>query len=269
MISPSDIQHWRNRVPWNDSDHVEQDLILARLMVEIALDPLLGRELVMRGGTCFHMLWLDQAWRFSEDLDYVRRTEGPVGPIFDALRAIGERVGFDKATTAVGRHPKVRLHSVFVTGAPMHVKVEMNTFERSPARPTTTRPLTVDSPWFTGSADIATFEGAELAATKIRAIYQRSKGRDLFDLWLAVHRAGLKPDDIANCFNPYRPDNWSAANAHANLDAKLTDPDFIIDVQSLLAHQPVGYTVEAAGEVVHQIIDAVDHAEQSPGSRTT
>ena len=258
MISAADIQHWRNRVPWNDSDQVEQDLILARLMIEIATDPLLGDELVMRGGTCFHMLWLDRPWRYSEDLDYVRRTDGPVGPIFDALRAIGDRVGFDKTSTAVGRHPKARLHSTFVTGTPMRVKVEMNTFERSPARPTTTRPLAIDSPWFTGSADIATFEGAELAATKIRAIYQRSKGRDLFDLWLAVDQAGIAPADIASCFDPYRPDNWTPTKAHANLDAKVSDRAFVTDVESLLADQPAGYSVDAAATVIRKIIDTVE-----------
>ena len=254
-------------MPWNDSDQVEQDLILARLMIEIAEDPFLGEELVMRGGTCFHMLWLDRPWRYSEDLDYVRRNDGPIGPIFDALRAIGERVGFDKTSTAVGRHPKVRLHSTFVTGTPMRVKVEMNTFERSPARPTTTRPLMVDSAWFAGSADIATFEGAELAATKIRAIYQRSKGRDLFDLWLAVEEAGLDLEDIVDCFGPYKPDNWTAAKAHANLDAKLADATFVTDTESLLVNQPAGYSVDAAAAVVQQVIDAIDGTERTVPDR--
>jgi hypothetical protein len=51
----------------------------------------------------------------------------------------------------------------------MRVKVEMNTFERSPARPTVTRYYVVDSPWFSGAADVATFTLEELIATKIRA----------------------------------------------------------------------------------------------------
>jgi hypothetical protein len=267
VISAGDIQQWRNRVPWNDSDQVEQDLILARLMIEIARDPLLGDELVMRGGTCFHMLWLDRPWRYSEDLDYVRRTGGPVGPLFDALRTIGDRVGFDKASTAVGHHPKARLHSTFDSGTPMRVKVEMNTFERSPARPTTTRLLTVDSAWFTGSAEVPTFEGAELAATKIRAIYQRSKGRDLFDLWLAVAEAGLDPHDIADCFHPYRPDNWSAAKAHDNLELKLADTVFVTDIESLLANRPAGYSVEVAADAVRQVIDAVDGVDRETSER--
>ncbi|MGH2469017.1 MAG: nucleotidyl transferase AbiEii/AbiGii toxin family protein [Chloroflexota bacterium] len=40
------------------------------------------------------------------------------------------------------------------------------------------------SPWFTGSADVPTFALEELLGTKLRALYQRRKGRDLFDLVL-------------------------------------------------------------------------------------
>ena len=257
MISPAEIQHWRNRVHWNADDQVEQDLILARLMIEIANDPLLGNELIMRGGTCFHMLWLDRPWRYSEDLDYVRRSEGPVGPILDALRSIGERVGFDKTSTAVGRHPKANMHSTFASGNRLRVKVEMNTFERSPARPATSRTLTVDSPWFAGSADVPTFEVEELTATKIRAIYQRSKGRDLFDLWLAVHHAGAQPTSIAQCFAPYRPDGWTPALALANLEAKLADHTFTTDIDRLLIDRPDGYDAASAAETVRAIINAI------------
>ncbi len=90
-----------------------------------------------------------------------------------------------------------------------------NTFERSPARPVVARVFRIDSPWFNGHAAVATFELAELIATKIRALFQRKKGRDLFDLWLAVRHAGLGVEEIAGCFEPYRPDGWTAARALA------------------------------------------------------
>ena len=40
------------------------------------------------------------------------------------------------------------------------------------------RPFRVASPWFTGDADIVTYQPDELCATKLRALYQRSKGRE-------------------------------------------------------------------------------------------
>ena len=99
MIAATDIAHWRTRVPWVDADQVEQDLVLSRVIIEIANDPVLARELVFRGGTCLHKLWLDRPWRYSEDLDYVRTTAGGVGDVLTALRSIAERIGFDRVTT--------------------------------------------------------------------------------------------------------------------------------------------------------------------------
>ena len=256
MITDADIAHWRSMVPWVDPDQVEQDLVLSRVIVEIANDPLLGQELVFRGGTCFHKLWLDRPWRYSEDLDYVRSTAGGVGDILTALRSIGERVGFERVNTAIGQHPKARFRSTFATGGAMTIKVEINTFERSPARPIVHRSFGVDSPWFTGHAEVPTFDLAELIATKIRALFQRKKGRDLFDLWLAVRQAGVTPEDIAACFEPYRPDGWSASRALDNLNAKLEDAQFVRDLDALIGEVPESYTIDDAALVARAVIAA-------------
>lgn len=255
MITPADIAHWRQQVPWIDPDQVEQDLVLSRLIIEIANDPLLGDELVFRGGTCFHKLWLERPWRYSEDLDYVRRTGGGIGEILGALRSIGERVGFDKISTAVGTHPKVRFRSTFAGGTVMQIKVEMNTFERVPARPLVTRTMTVNSPWYSSASDVRTFDLPELIATKIRALFQRKKGRDLFDLWLAIHHAGAPIEEIAACFEPYRPDGWTVDRAVENLDAKLSDRTFTTDLNALVADWPDGYSIESASRTVIDLLE--------------
>jgi predicted nucleotidyltransferase component of viral defense system len=41
-------------------------------------------------------------------------------------------------------------------------------------------------PWFSGEIKIATFSSEELLSTKIRALLQRNKGRDLIDLSRAL-----------------------------------------------------------------------------------
>lgn len=254
MISQAELAHWSTVVPWTRDDQVEQDLVLSRLIVEFARHPLLGDELVFRGGTCFHKLWLERPWRYSEDLDYVRRSGGGVGDIFDAIRTVATNVGFEKITTQIGQHPKVKLRSTLVNGAALQVKVEMNTFERSPARATVTRPLSVASPWFTGEADVPTFAIEELTATKIRALFQRRKGRDLFDLWLAVEHGGASIDDIVECFDPYRPDGWTVDRALDNLDEKLALEDFTRDLDQLVSAGPEGYGIEAAANVARAVI---------------
>ena len=259
MITEADIAHWQRRAPWPTLEQVEQDLVLARLIVEIASHPLLGNELVFRGGTCLHKVWLDRPWRYSEDLDYVRRTAGGVGSVLDAIREVAAIVGFDRVHTDVRRHPKARLDSTFVRGGRMRVKIELNTLERNPARPTVSKAFAVDSPWFSGVADVATYAPEELAATKIRALFQRKKGRDLFDLWLAVQHAAASPAEIAVCFGIYRPDGWTAARAIANLESKLEDPEFTADVEPLVLDWPDGFTLEAAAQLARAVLDEIDH----------
>ena len=186
-----------------------------------------------------------------------RRTDGGIGEIFDAIRTVATDIGFEKITEQVVRHPKVRLRSNFVSGATLQVKVEMNTFERSQARPTVTRPFAVTSPWFTGEADVPTFAVEDLTATKVRALFQRRKGRDLFDLRLAVEHGGAAIDDIVTCFEPYRPAGWTVDQALGNLNAKLADTDFTGDLDQLVSARPDGYTIDAAAEIARQVIRAI------------
>ena len=68
MIRRSDIVQWGVAHPWQNENQVEQDLLLSCAMVEIANDPLLGRELVLRGGTAFHKLFLPKPYRSARIL---------------------------------------------------------------------------------------------------------------------------------------------------------------------------------------------------------
>lgn len=144
MIPEAHVTAWAAQVPWPNPEQVEQDLLLSRLIIEIAADPYLGAELIFRRGTCFHKLHLDEARRYSEDLDYVRSTAGGIGAVFDGLREVASRLGmhFSTARTA---HPKMYLKGETVSGARLRIKVEVNTHERSPARPPVRVPYDVES----------------------------------------------------------------------------------------------------------------------------
>lgn len=71
MIPRPVLAAWRSRAPWRDDRQIAQDLLLSLLAIRVAGHPLLGEQLVWRGGTCLHKLHLDKARRYSEDLDYV------------------------------------------------------------------------------------------------------------------------------------------------------------------------------------------------------
>lgn len=256
MIPSRLITAWSRDAPWVTDDQVEQDLVLSRLIVEIANDPLLGEELVLRGGTCLHKVVLREPLRYSEDLDHVRASHGPIGPLLDAIREIADGLGMD-VNTDVGSFPKARLRAPFESGRGlMRVKVEINTYETSPARPHYRATYRVDSTWWSGSADVLTFQPEELVATKLRALFQRKKGRDLFDLWVALTVLGLDPAEIVACFGPYRPDGYTAERALRGLDEHLSDADFRADLLPLLREVPEGYDLDAAASLIAEVLVA-------------
>jgi predicted nucleotidyltransferase component of viral defense system len=78
-------------------------------------------------------------------------------------------------------------------GAPIRIKIEINTREREAYDPPVAKPLRVENPWSAGEAGIPTFSIEEMLATKLRALLQRNKGRDLVDLRIGP-RLGCRRD---------------------------------------------------------------------------
>lgn len=252
MIPKAAITQWSTSRSWPTPSAIEQDLLLARMIVEIYNHPTLASELVFRGGTCLHQVVLATPLRYSEDLDFVRRTHTGIGQVLDALRDVAAGVGLRVAGTDIGQHPKIRLVAASEDDPrlSLRIKVEINTHETSPAEPLVTRPFSVNSSWFSGETQVRTFTDAELVSTKIRALYQRKKGRDLFDMWLGLTELGLSGTQLLETFEPYRPDGLTAELAIENLRAKLANKAFRGDLTPLLGTDPAGYDIDQAGELV-------------------
>ena len=53
------------------------------------------------------------------------------------------------------------------------------------------------------SCEIVTFSLEELLGTKLRALYQRKKGRDLFDLFYALTHADVDVEKMMRCYRRY------------------------------------------------------------------
>jgi hypothetical protein len=97
VIAQAYLNEWASKAPWSQQIQIEQDLILSRLIVEIAQHELLGPELAFRGGTCLHKLHLSAPLRYSEDLDYVRGAHSGIKPYLTALREVAPQVSSDDA----------------------------------------------------------------------------------------------------------------------------------------------------------------------------
>ena len=118
------------------------------------------------------------------------------------------------------------------------LKIEINTREREAYDPPIEIPFGVENPWFTGEAAIPTFSREEMLATKLRALLQRNKGRDLFDLDHALTVfEGLNTARIVECFRLYLEKAEiaiSRAEAQQRMFQKLVNPTFFTDMRPLL-----------------------------------
>jgi hypothetical protein len=222
-------------------------------MIEIARDDVLGPELAMRGGTCLHKLHLATPLRYSEDLDYVRLTRTGIKPFTQALSEIADRLGLNVSS----RQRSGQMVHVYLDAEPtagsgrIRIKIEMNIAETDSFLERITRPYALQSRWWSGLAEVRTFEVDELLATKLRALYQRRKGRDLFDLWLGLTTLDGDPDRIIAGLDHYMAKAvFSYPQLRDNLADKLDTPDFAHDLDPLVANLPSDYTHEVAAELV-------------------
>ncbi|WP_456856652.1 nucleotidyl transferase AbiEii/AbiGii toxin family protein [Bradyrhizobium sp. USDA 4501] len=122
---------------------------------------------------------------------------------------------------------------------PIRVKVEIATRERTAYDGEKTFPFEVKNPWFNGKADITSFSREEILATKLRALFQRDKGRDLVDLAKAVALFdGLDAARVVELFGKHLSASGQTiyrAEAEERMWAKLEDPSFLADVRPLMA----------------------------------
>lgn len=240
MVPQSAIDAWGEVAPWAESRQVEQDLILSRALVELFKDPFLRQELRFRGGTALNKIHFPKPCRYSEDIDLVRATKGPIGPLLDRIRPalepwLGEARYEVKEMMA---RLKFRIRAEGGSELPLKLKIEINTVEVEAFDPPLEVPFRMDNPWFSGEADVATYSPEEMLATKLRALLQRDKGRDLFDLahGLEVFE-GLDADRVIACFGFYHRRaglSLSRAEAENRMFAKLRKPTFMQDLQFLL-----------------------------------
>lgn len=240
MIPADYIAEWRQHVSWVPSSQVEQDLVLSRVLVEIFRDADLAESLAFRGGTALFKLHLTPAPRYSEDIDLVQTRAEPIGATLDRLRSrLDPWLGEPKRSFGEGRVTLVyRFASEDSEPLPLRLKVEINSREHFSVLGIESRPFDMRSRWFSGSAPISTYHLDELLGTKLRALYQRRKGRDLFDLWWAATHAAIDIDRVVACFRRYVESQGlriSRAEFEENLAGKVRDRVFTADLRPLLA----------------------------------
>jgi len=249
-VIPRDyITEWRAEAPWVQDFQVEQDLVICRALVAIFTHPVLAKSLAFRGGTALYKLHIKPPARYSEDIDLVQVNAEPAGPLMDALHdALDGWLGKPRYKQSEGRVTLTyRFDSEDTPPLPLKLKVEINSREHFAVCGFKSMRFSVASRWFGGACDVLTYELDELLATKLRALYQRRKGRDLFDLAVALESQSVDPARIVAAFREYMEHGGHRVirtQFEENLAAKLTDPRFTADIGPLLS---TGATLPTVG----------------------
>ena len=259
MIPQTYVEQWRNLFKWQTLAQIEQDLIISRALVDLYSDEYIMNNLVFRGGTALNKLFLKPPSRYSEDIDLVQKNSVPIGQTIDTIRKILKPwLGIPK-WKSTQRSVKLVYKYEAINNLPSKVKLEINTTEHFQVLPLLIKKFDVESEWFKGTANIATYEIDELMATKLRALYQRRKGRDLFDLWYVANQ-GLVDDwkRVIKIFLKYCEHSNVRITRNAfteNMEVKKDHQDFKLDMDFLLPEQRDWSFEKAYRFVVDNIIN--------------
>lgn len=243
MIPIIYINKWRKDANWKTDEMVEQDLILSRVLIDLYQEPLVQDNLAFRGGTAIHKLYFKKQLRHSEDLDFVQITKQPIGPVIDAIRKrLDPLLGKARWKNSQNRFTMYYKFKTEHTKTTMKIKIEINTEEKFSVLGYEKVEYQINSEWYSGNASITTYRLDELFGSKLRALYQRKKGRDLFDIAMGLEYLELNINSVLLCFHRYMEfvaSSISRAEYEKNLYEKIQNSGFIDDLAIFLDKESI------------------------------
>jgi len=268
-ITRQDILLHQSIVPWSVQYQVEQDLLLCRAMVALFDDSFLSTQIAMRGGTLLHKVHLAPAARYSEDIDLVVVGSRPEEHIRRAIRRVlADVLGTPKSSVWDTIRLAIRntvkpsrvlrmtysVRSIMEPSHSLDIVVEANVTERKPHRSVVEIPFEYSFRGEIIQTKIKGYDIHEMLGTKMRAMFQRRRGRDLFDLHWAMTKSErpIDPSAVIESFQHYmKQEGTKARRAEfiGILEEHLKDRGFCSDNESLLRNG-VSFDPQAAGKYV-------------------
>ena len=146
-----------------------------------------------------------------------------------------------------------RFESEIPPVVPIRLKVEINCREHFNVLGLANVEFLVQNQWYSGKCLTTTYVLEELLGTKLRALYQRRKGRDLYDLYKALSVIEVNVEHIILCYRKYMEFVVRQAPTPKefllNMELKMKDEEFLGDTNMLLCGGEL-YDAQYAFEVV-------------------
>jgi predicted nucleotidyltransferase component of viral defense system len=200
MLSEADVRRYSSQSGLRDLMIAEKEVVLTFLLQLLSERGILGR-LAFKGGTCLRKMFLGGQGRFSTDLDFTgleeHDHEDVVLDMMEGFAAEFHGIQFNIPDESYyetqdglswGVNPTYR-HAWNASGT-SEVRIQVSRRETPTLAPG--RQAQLEQGYFAqlpfAPAQLTCLELAEILAEKIRACYQRSKARDIFDLGVYATR---------------------------------------------------------------------------------
>ena len=188
-------------------DVVEKDYVIGWALCAIGSEPRLADSWAFKGGTCLKKCYLDTP-RFSEDLDFTVLPTGPSRPdeILAILEDMMARLQDESGIDFTGRRPRVRMRpngqsleaGIYYRGprnSPSYARIRLDlTIAEDVVCPTAPRRIVHEYPdALPAPAEVRCYAIEELFAEKLRAMGERTRPRDLYDIVTLFRQRSLLP----------------------------------------------------------------------------
>lgn len=239
---------------WQLSEEmVEKDYVLGWVLWGIGTQPVLSNAWVFKGGTSLKKCYVE-TYRFSEDLDFTIVPGGPMHAVDvepcvrDVLSRVGEESGIDFTTQSPmyktdpsGMYTEARIYYQGPRGARKvaKIKLDLNAAEVV-ARPTVWREIAHPYPdQLPAPGKVRCYAFEEVFAEKIRAMGERSRPRDLYDIVNLFRREDLRsnPDTIRDVLEEKCRSKGIPVPTFESIEAAGVLPVLEADWENMLAHQ--------------------------------
>jgi len=170
----------------------------------------------------------------------VQIKEGPIKPLLARIRERMKFLGMKRSIKQNANNNTIvyRFESEIPPVVNLRLKIEINCREHFSVLGLKEVKHETNSTWFKGACTIISYELEELLGTKLRALYQRRKGRDLFDMYWAMSQLDVDSDKLLASYHEYiqfvveKPPTQK--QFLINIDEKMKDAEFLSDIHAIL-----------------------------------
>lgn len=163
---------------------IEKDFVLTLVLREIC-NSQFKNALIFKGGTALHKIYLHK--RLSVDLDFTASDEFDIDDL-NKILIIKEINSEIRKVRTFENSISIDLKYRSLLEYPDSIKIEISFREKPLLK---LKEVILKSPYFP-DFNVKTFQVEEMAAEKMRALIQRKRPRDYFDMWLLLKEVEFK-----------------------------------------------------------------------------